>query len=277
MALAPRLAEYVNACFTGLWIQSHEHDDALSEIARLCQSQDWRLAIWDIDRGLSIPGSDTSVTTGPADPLAAIRALSSLAGETGSTLLVLVNFHRFLQSAEVVQALAHQISAGKQRRTFVVILSPVVQIPVELEKQLVILEHELPGRDQLAEIARGVATEPHELPTGADEDRLLDAAAGFTRHEAENAFSLSLARHGRLETETLWELKGQWLKKSGLLQLYRGREDFSALGGLASLKAFCKRALLPTHRVPAQPRPRGVLLLSPPGCGKSQFCKALGR
>jgi hypothetical protein len=176
MALAPRLAEYVNACFTGLWIQSHEHDDALSEIARLCQSQDWRLAIWDIDRGLSIPGSDTSVTTGPADPLAAIRALSSLAGETGSTLLVLVNFHRFLQSAEVVQALAHQISAGKQRRTFVVILSPVVQIPVELEKQLVILEHELPGRDQLAEIARGVATEPHELPTGADEDRLLDAS-----------------------------------------------------------------------------------------------------
>jgi hypothetical protein len=31
--------------------------------------------------------------------------------------------------------LAHQITAGKQNRTFVVILSPIVQIPHELEKQ----------------------------------------------------------------------------------------------------------------------------------------------
>jgi SpoVK/Ycf46/Vps4 family AAA+-type ATPase len=33
------------------------------------------------------------------------------------------------------------------------------------------------------------------------------------------------------------------------------------------------------HRSPkvSQQRPRGVMLLSPPGCGKSQFCKALGK
>ena len=62
---------------------------------------------------------------------------------------MLVNFHRFLHSAEIVQALARQITLGKQQRTFVVILSPVVQIPVELEKQFVVLEHDLPGREQL--------------------------------------------------------------------------------------------------------------------------------
>ena len=26
MLLAQQLAEYISACFTGLWIQSHEHD-----------------------------------------------------------------------------------------------------------------------------------------------------------------------------------------------------------------------------------------------------------
>jgi hypothetical protein len=46
---------------------------------------------------------------------------------------MLRNFHRFLGSPEVVRALDTAISAGKRARTFVLILSPVVQIPVELE------------------------------------------------------------------------------------------------------------------------------------------------
>jgi SpoVK/Ycf46/Vps4 family AAA+-type ATPase len=95
--------------------------------------------------------------------------------------------------------------------------------------------------------------------------------------EAENAFSLSLVRQDRIMADTVWELKTQTLKKSGLLSLHRGTEDFSTLGGLAALKAFCKRALLHPSRGNPLKRPRGVLLLSPPGCGKSQFCKALGK
>ena len=189
---------------------------------------------------------------------------------------MLANFHRFLNSPEIVQALARQIITGKQNRTFVVILSPVVQIPVELEKLFVCLEHDLPDRAQLEAIARGIADQPGELPEGAALDSLLDAAAGLTRYEAEGAFSLSTVRHGRLAPEAIWDLKTQTLKKSGLLQLHRGGERFADLGGLDALKSFCLRALTPRPNRHALARPRGILLLSPPGCGKSQFCKALG-
>jgi hypothetical protein len=275
MSLSEKLSEYVQACFSGLWIESHEHSDALQEIARLCHSRSWQLVIWDLDQGLRVNGSEPTGGTG-SDPLASIRSINALATEGSSALLVLVNFHRFLQSAEIVQALATQLAAGKQNRTFVVILSPVVQIPTELEKLIVVVDHPLPGREQLEEIARGVATDDGELPMGPELDRLLDAAAGLTRVEAENAYSLALVRHGRLQVETLWELKSQTLKKSGLLTLYRGAEAFGDLGGLEALKAFCKRALRNGRRPHGGVRPRGVLLLSPPGCGKSQFCKALG-
>ena len=37
MSLKQHLAEYISACFTGLWVQSHEHDDALAEIAQMCR------------------------------------------------------------------------------------------------------------------------------------------------------------------------------------------------------------------------------------------------
>ena len=276
MTLAERLSEYVRAAFSGLYVRSAEHDDAVAEIAGLCRGNGWSLATWDVDRGLALAGraDGPGVVPGAADPLAAIRSLAALATPDGTAILVLRNFHRFLGSAEVVQALDTQLAAGKQARTFVVILAPVVQVPVELEKLFVVVEHDLPGRDQLASIARGVATEPGELPEGVDLDAVLDAAAGLTRVEAENAFSLSLVRHGRLAPDVLWELKGQALKKSGLLTLHRGGETFADLGGLDALKTFCSRALRPGR--PEGVRARGVLLLGPPGSGKSALAKALG-
>ena len=124
----------------------------------------------------------------------------------------------------------------------------------------------------MKEIAEGIATEDSELPDGIELDRVLDAAGGLTRAEAESAFSLSLVRHGELKTNVIWELKAQTLKKSGLLEMYRGDASFDSLGGLDSLKSFCKRSLGRSGNVNA----RGVMLLSPPGCGMSQFCKALG-
>ena len=273
MTLAERLAEYVRACFPALWVHTHEPDDALEEIARACRDGGWALATWDLERGLAVPGSPAE-PGGGADPLAAIRTLADLATPDGTAVLVLRNLHRLLGSAEVVQALEARIHAGKRDRTFVVVLAPVVQLPVELERQFAVIEHDLPSRDDLLAIARGVATEPGELREGPDLDAVLDAAAGLTRTEAENSFALSLVRHGRLAPDVLWELKGRALKAAGLLALHRGGESFADLGGLGALKSFCARALRPGR--PPGARPRGVLLLGVPGTGKSAFAKALG-
>ena len=250
----------------------------VAQRAQLCRDQDWRLATWDVDRGLQIPSqnSDQNADASGGDPLAAIHSINALASPASSAVLVLTNFHRFLNSAETVQALARQVNDGKQNRTFVVILSSVVDIPVELAKSFVVIEHELPGREQLEEIARGIATEDGELPDGDQLGTVLDAAAGLTRFEAEGAFSLSVVRDGAIRPQAIWQLKSQMLKKSGLVSLHRGDESFTDLGGLDALKSFCSRTMQGQgHENPLR-RPRGVLLLGVPGTGKSAFAKALG-
>jgi hypothetical protein len=275
MSLTERLAEHVRACFAGIWIESHEHEEALREVASLCRTEGWRLATWDINRGLNVASEAVNESAG-GDPLAAVRALPTLASAEAPALLLAFNFHRYLGSPEIVQAVAQAVAVGKQTRTFLVVVSPVVQLPVELEKLFVVLEHPLPDREQLAEIARGVATEPGELPEGNDLGAVLDAAAGLTRYEAENSFALAIVRGGQIEPQPVWSLKAQALKKAGLLSLHRGTETFADLGGLDAVKQFCTRVMRKQGSRNVDLRPKGALLLGIPGSGKSLLAKALG-
>ena len=57
------------------------------------------------------------------------------------------------------------------------------------------------------------------------------------------ALSLALVRQGRITSDVIWELKMQSLRKSGLLEMHRGTESLSGLGGLEAIKSFCLRAL----------------------------------
>lgn len=277
MTLTKQIRDYIQAAFTGLWIQTHEPDEAVHELIRLAQENEWHLASWDVANGLLIPGTPKSAQpeAGGGDPLAALRALPALADAKGTTILILHNFHRFLNAPEVIQTTISQLVAGKQQRSFLVVLAPVVQIPIELEKLFVVLEHPLPDRQQLAQIARELTSDnPSDLPEGVQFNRVLDAAAGLTRYEAEGAFALSIARQGGIQPDAVWDLKMQTLKKSGLLSLYRGSEGFASLGGLGAMKVFCMRALM--HRSSRIVKPKGVMLLGVPGTGKSAFAKALG-
>ena len=283
MSLTQVLTDYINAAFSGLWVLTVEPDEAERELVEHARRQGWTLAVWDVARGLRFPADPNATVPEINDPLAVLQALPTLAPLAAmsegtmpsehTTLLVLPNFHRFLNSAESVQTLFEQLVAGKQRRTFVVVLSPTVTLPVELERAFVVIDHDLPSQDQLGEIARDVlADHPNGLPTDRAWQALLEAAAGLTRAEAEGAFALSLARHDALRADVIWDLKAQTLRKQNLLTLHRGQENFTSLGGLLALKDFCRRALQPGRSV----KPRGALLLSPPGCGKSAFCRALG-
>jgi len=261
----------------GIWVASHEHEDALLAMAQMCRDHDWRFLTWDVAQGLRIPGTEQPDESGTGDPLAALRAAGAAATPDGSVIMVLANFHRFLGSAEVVQAMANQIVAGKQRQVCFIVLAPVVDLPPELAKLFTVVEHRLPDRDELESIARGVATEGEEMPEGDDLGLLLDAAAGMTRLEAENVFALSLVRRGRLDPATIFARKAQALKKGNqAITLYNGNESFRDIGGLDHLKAYCLETLSVRETNPKF-QPRGVIVMGVSGAGKSLLARALGR
>ena len=186
--LKEKLKQLVSACFTGIWIETFEFQEAIREITELCREEEWVSAIWDVGHGIRVGNGDP--ISDATDPLAAIRTVKELASPEGTVLLVMNNLHKFVSSVEIMQALQHQLIEGKLNRTIVIGLSPKAAIPEELEKMFVVVEHALPNHEQLEAIAREIATEEEELPDHTQLKTILDAAAGLTRLEAENAFSL---------------------------------------------------------------------------------------
>lgn len=263
--LACAVSEYVHAAFSGLVIETDEPDDAFVNLDRLTSEEGWQLRYWSLAEGLVQSGDHAG------DPIGALSALEEADGRV-PVVIVLRGYHRFLQSPEVVSHLERWLHVGKTMRATIVILAPVgsVELPLELRPLFVTLNHGRPDRLELEQIAREIAIQQDDLEEAAV-PRVLDAAAGMTRHESEAAFALSLVRHGQLLPAPLWQLKTAAVRSTGLMTLTQPTDGFAALQGLDALKAFCVQSL----QSPSGDA-RGVMLLSPPGCGKSQFAQALG-
>ena len=269
MALSERFQEAVRAGFPGVYVVTCEPDDAIAALAKLSSECGWSFAVWDVDAGLQMAGAAPAAM----DPLAAVRAAAALPRPNDAAVLVMRNFHRFLLGVDVVQAIERQLALGKAEGVHLVLLAPVIQLPTELERSFLVLEHDLPSAVELRAIAEGLDNRT-DAASGDALERVVEAAGGLTRTEAENAFALSLVRTDRLEPSIVWEVKSSTLAKSGLVKLHRGDETFKDLGGLDGLKRFCKRLLAKRHR--KGEGPKGVLLLGVPGSGKSMFAKSLG-
>ena len=261
MTLSQTLTEYIQAAFSGIWVRSDEPHEVIREILALATDNKWTAVTWDCAAGLSHPTGDSR-----GDPLGPLLPTDE-SRSNDPHLVILTNYHRFTSAPMVMQQLQNAILEGKQHSTFYICVSPLTEIPIELQKLFVVIDHALPTPTQLQAIATDIADSNGTTTT----KNAIDAAAGLTRLEAEGAFALSVIRRGNISPETIWDIKTQTLAKTGLLKLHRGTESFDSLGGLATLKQFAKKAATQTALTS-----RGLLLLGVPGTGKSAFAKALG-
>ena len=98
MNLVTLLSDYINAAFSGIWVQTVEPDEAERELTYHARAQRWTLITWDIARGMRFPGNSNANAPELNDPIAVLKALPSMANAGGeipqTTLLVLPNFHR---------------------------------------------------------------------------------------------------------------------------------------------------------------------------------------
>jgi SpoVK/Ycf46/Vps4 family AAA+-type ATPase len=240
---------------------------------------------WSATRGLRrIQGTRAVPVNESREPLQALQAISRL---TEPALVVMKDFHGWLEDAMLVRALRELAQDLKSTFTTVILLSPVMHIPTELEKEISVLDVPLPSFRDLLQLLREIIAVVRQGNkarvdlTRPQAEQLIKAAQGLTLSEAENAFAKAIANDGVLNEQDIrlvLDEKRQVVRKSGLLEFVDVEEDLGHVGGMPSLKRWLDgraNSFGESAKAFGLPSPKGLLLLGVQGCGKSLTAKAI--
>jgi AAA+ superfamily predicted ATPase len=233
------------------------------------------------------------VQTHPVDPSTRdpLHALDFVAYSEEAAIFVLKDFHPFLDDSRggpdhpiIIRRLRDITNQLKESRKTLIMLSPMLRIPNDLEKEITVLDYSLPTLDELETSLDRVVRSAREMAGVqlhmADDERekVLAAARGLTCIEAENVFAKSLVMGRKLDLSIIIAEKEYLINRSRILEYYESVEGFSNVGGLGLVKQWLRTrgmAFSEKARRFGLPEPKGLLLLGVQGAGKSLLAKAV--
>jgi SpoVK/Ycf46/Vps4 family AAA+-type ATPase len=293
-ALSPfqeRLRTYLRAGYPILYVVTAEEERAIELVNGVLTDREpakRRPLVWSVSRGLcSLDLKPLDRKT--ADPK---RILPFLLEFPDPAVFLLEDFHFFLDERSptapmVIRQLRDLVGPFKAGRKTVVLLSSVLKLPPELEKDITVVDLEMPGEGELAALLDETVEQVRDNPrveihlAEGGREKLVKALTGLTRAEAENALAKVIVTRSRIDPEDVDLLlaeKEQIIRKSGMLEFYSTPERFGSIGGLEHLKTWLRqrgKAFSEAARQFGLPSPKGLLLVGVPGCGKSLSAKAV--
>lgn len=268
---------YLRAGCSCLYLVTHEEGRAEADLFDTIKQAGYRFHVWSVTEGIShvLPTGATEVIGDTEDPLAALATFPKL---DEKSVLLARDFHPYLKDNPLlVRRVRDCIAIGKRSQRVLIIMGCTLNLPPEIEKEVVVVDFTLPDRGTLLTVLEGIAESGSLKLAPESIDPLLDAASGMTTMEAENAFALSVAESGDITPEIVQREKSATVKKNGLLEIVESKTGLDDIGGLKHLKRDLheKRNLFTkAAKEYGLPTPRGLLVLGQPGTGKSLTASA---
>jgi SpoVK/Ycf46/Vps4 family AAA+-type ATPase len=282
--MSKELELYIQARYPIIYVVSWEEDRVLQSLDKIAVHLRKMLFAWTHTQGLYNFVLPEQVDDAQCDPEAVLKHVLR---SKDNAIFVLFDFHAFLDNVKIKRLLRDVAKQLRQSNQTVVIVGPVMNVPIELTKDVAILDFDLPDIADLASTFDGaikVLGKRRDVTislTPESREKLLRAAQGLTLVEFENVLAKSVIHQKAIDDRTIGEVleeKKQIIRKSGSLEYFSPDENFDQVGGLEHLKQWLtKRAEAFTDRARefGLPTPKGLLLVGTQGCGKSLTAKAV--
>ncbi|MCL6458021.1 MAG: AAA family ATPase, partial [Gorillibacterium sp.] len=289
------LSNLMRARFPFLYIPTWEEERAIAVIRSAATTEGLiktvrKVFTWSVTSGMTEEGQH-----GKEESKSPLKCLEIIEAYEQPAVFILKDFHVYLGSGgkpadfQVIRKIRDLLPSLKQSPNpkNVILISPVIVLPLELQKDVTIVDFDLPTSTEIRSVLRemidanrGSGRISIDL-TSADEEWLSKAALGLTLQEAENAFARAMVEDGKLDkldVEVILEEKRQIIKKSEILEFIKSDLKIEDVGGLENLKRWLlkrNKSWLDSAAEYGLPAPKGVLITGVPGCGKSLIAKAI--
>lgn len=290
------LTNYINAGFTYIYISSYEESRVANSIEKVILDKNLikterQLYSWTQTNGIVGVSPNTNKSLRISDTKDPIKALEAITKDTTPAVYIFKDLHVFFGGDRgthpdymLIRKLRDIIPILQSNRKSIIFLSPKLVIPCDMEKEISVLDFDLPNTEDMKELIETLSTglQPSQIQLTADEkEQLASSALGLTLQEAENAFCRAIVNLKGLNINAqsiIHEEKNQVVKKTGVLEFVKSDLNMDDIGGLENLKKWLiKRKDTWTEKAKLYnlPAPKGVLITGVPGCGKSLTAKAM--
>ncbi len=238
--------------------------------------------LWTATEGMRRDGG-----TDEPEALGAREALDFIIRSDGPGLFLLKDFHEAIrETPEVRRRLRDLYEACVDRGKFVVVCSPVKELPDEIAHQAMFIDLAMPGLDELRSFVRDeaamVAAAGGTVDTSdATVHQIARALQGLTLDQARHAIRRARSSRHALDAESLAALleeKRVLVNQTGIVEFLPSVTGIDDIGGLEILKKWLldrRRLFQMRDELSAEIVPKGVLVMGISGCGKSLAIKAI--
>jgi len=239
-----------------------------------------KLFIWNPFYGLTAEEETIENSKAPLD------ALDRVIQRTEQAFYLFEGIHSLMDGDPLLTRKMKDVHrALRNRYATLFIVAPVLVVPEELRRDMVIYDLPMPDASEVERILNGVISATPQTAKLTEsltpdlKEFMVKAALGLSLDQAARAFRSALMGRTILDASVIdgvIEEKGQLIRKSGILTLITNRPTLDEIGGLENLKDWLRKrsgVLSKEGKTFGLQLPKGVLITGVSGCGKSLCAK----
>ena len=234
-----------------IWIKTHEEVLVIEKIKEylLSNGLPYDVKSWSMYSGLQTePLLKTDERPAPDKSLASIDRLIATIdaaqsdANTKTCLYILKDLHLMLETKSVIRAIRDlKEKPGNELKSYqpIIVVSPVLNIPVEHEKLFTVLEFDTPTKEEITRMVNGFA---RKIQSSAAEkgytpatpeviQECINLAVGLTKNEIVSFMAKSLSKYKALNPDIFYEARLNLINKTGLLELVNANISMDDMGG----------------------------------------------